>query len=43
MRCGHCSGMMIPDPLDGGMVCSSCGRRTAKMLASNAARRRGGR
>ena len=28
MNCGHCSGLMIPDPLDGGTVCCSCGRRT---------------
>ena len=26
-NCGHCSGLMVPDPLDGGTVCSSCGGR----------------
>ena len=27
--CGTCSGMMLPDALDGGQVCCSCGRRTS--------------
>ena len=26
-NCGHCSGLMILDRLDGGTVCSLCGRR----------------
>ena len=29
MNCVHSSGMMLPDALDGGQVCCSCGRRTA--------------
>ena len=29
ITCGTCSGIMLPDPLDGGTVCCSCGRRTA--------------